>query len=499
MTIKLKKGQKIDLTKNHPGLKSMLVGLGWNTSMSNSGQNIDLDASVFICDSQGNVSDERDFVYYNNPNHYSGGVNYSGDSKTGSSQGDDEVITLELNRLPQNIAKISFSVTIYDAARKRQNFGMVDNAYIRIVNMENNEEIMKFDLGRDYSVETAVVIAEIYRHGDEWKFNAIGSGFQGGLGALCRNFGLDVEDENEGDSSNIQSSNSNQSFVPQTVNQQSYQNQQNNQQYNQQYNHQTNYPVQVPQHQQQGHFVDLSRSQHPSGGFNSQPQGGQFNSFDGNNQNNMNNQQASCPNCRSSRTTAGKKGFRLGQAAVGVLALGPIGLLGGLLGSNKMEFLCLDCNHRWSPNEGGIKDWLNNQANNSRQIIASHGNNRQLANALVASAALVATADGRLDDSEKNKMIGYFRASSDLASLDINYVVNKFNEFISKMQFDIGIGQDECFREIISIRNDTEVCKLVVRFACAIGYADGHFSPVEQQMVIKICNELYLNPQEFIQ
>ena len=489
MTIKLRKGQKIDLTKSHPGLKSILIGLGWNTSRDPS-QNIDLDASVFICDSNGNVSDERDFVYYNNPNHYSGGVNYSGDSRAGSNQGDDEVITLNLDRLPQTISKIAFSVTIYDASRKRQNFGMVDNAYIRVLNMETNEELIKFDLGRDYSVETAVVIAEIYRHGTEWKFNAIGSGFNGGLGALCRNFGLDVEDESEG--SEIEQSTNYQNNQHQ-IQQSSYPIQVQQQQPPQQFQQEPQFQQQQPQFQQQEHFIDLSRNQYQGGGQNRQSQGSPYNALDGN------SQSMSCPNCRSTRTTAGKKGFRLGQAAVGALALGPIGLLGGLLGSNKMEFLCLDCNHRWSSNEGGVKDWLNNQANNSRQVISGHGNNRQLTDALVASSVLVATADGRLEDSEKNKMIGYFRSSSDLASLDINYIINKFNELIGKMQFDMRIGEDECFMEIIKIRNNPEVCKLVVRFACAIGYADGHFSSVEQQMVSRICNELYLNPQEFIQ
>ena len=192
MGIVLKKGQKIDLTKNNASLKKLLVGLGWDTNKYDGGYDFDLDASAFCCGEDGKVHNDLDFIFYNNLKHSSGAIEHMGDNLTGDGDGDDEQIKIDLSLVPENISKIDFTVTINEAVERNQNFGQVSNAYVRIVNSETNEEILKYDLGEDFSIETAIVVGEIYRHNGEWKFNAIGSGFQGGLAALCKNFGLNV-------------------------------------------------------------------------------------------------------------------------------------------------------------------------------------------------------------------------------------------------------------------------------------------------------------------
>ncbi|WP_294374646.1 TerD family protein [uncultured Clostridium sp.] len=192
MGIVLKKGQKIDLTKNNASLKKILVGLGWDTNKYDGGYDFDLDASAFCCGEDGKVHNDLDFIFYNNLKHSSGAIEHMGDNLTGDGDGDDEQIKIDLSLVPENISKIDFTVTINEAVERNQNFGQVSNAYVRIVNSETNEEILKYDLGEDFSIETAIVVGEIYRHNGEWKFNAIGSGFQGGLAALCKNFGLNV-------------------------------------------------------------------------------------------------------------------------------------------------------------------------------------------------------------------------------------------------------------------------------------------------------------------
>ena len=192
MAISLQKGQKVDLTKGNAGLTKILIGLGWDTNKYDGGADFDLDAAAFLLGESGKVPSDADFVFYGNLKHASGAVEHTGDNLTGAGEGDDEVIRVDLSKIPANIAKIGFTVTIYDAEARSQNFGMVSNAYIRIVNDGNNTELIRYDLGEDYSVETAVVVAELYRHGEEWKFNAIGSGFAGGLKALCLNYGVNV-------------------------------------------------------------------------------------------------------------------------------------------------------------------------------------------------------------------------------------------------------------------------------------------------------------------
>ena len=193
MPINLTKGQKVDLTKGNPGLKNIMIGLGWDVNAFDSGANFDLDASVFMVGENGKCPTDQEFIFYGNLKHKSGSVEHMGDNLTGEGDGDDEQIKIDLSKIPENIARVAFTVTIYDAENRRQNFGQVSNAYIRIVDTVTNQEIIRYDLGEDFSIETAVVVGEIYRINGEWKFNAIGSGFQGGLAALCENFGVEVE------------------------------------------------------------------------------------------------------------------------------------------------------------------------------------------------------------------------------------------------------------------------------------------------------------------
>jgi len=192
MAVSLKKGQKVDLTKTNPGLKEILIGLGWDVNKYDGGKEFDLDSSVFMLNATGKVNSDDDFVFYGNLKHVSGAVEHLGDNLTGEGEGDDEQIKIDLSKVPENVEKIDFTVTIYEAEERHQNFGQVENAFIRVVNMANNEELIRYDLGEDFSIETAVVIGELYRNKGEWKFNAIGSGFSGGLASLGKNYGVNV-------------------------------------------------------------------------------------------------------------------------------------------------------------------------------------------------------------------------------------------------------------------------------------------------------------------
>lgn len=192
MTIVLSKGQRVDLTKTNPGLTKAIIGLGWDTNKYSGGGDFDLDASAFLAGSNGKVVNELDFVFYNNLKSPDGGVEHTGDNRTGEGDGDDEQIVINFPKLSGHIERIGIAVTIHEADARNQNFGQVSNAFVRVVNPETNEEILRYDLGEDFSIETAVVVCELYKHQGEWKFNAIGSGFSGGLAALCRNYGLDV-------------------------------------------------------------------------------------------------------------------------------------------------------------------------------------------------------------------------------------------------------------------------------------------------------------------
>ncbi len=192
MAVNLKKGQKVDLTKSNPGLSRIVVGLGWDVNRYDGGYDFDLDASAFLLGVNGKAQRDEDFVFYGNAADPSGAVKYGGDNKTGEGEGDDEQIFVNLQTVPANVEKVDFTVTIYEAAERRQNFGQVNNAYVRIVDETTGAELIRYDLEEDFSIETAVVVGEIYRHNGEWKFNAIGSGFQGGLEALCINYGVNV-------------------------------------------------------------------------------------------------------------------------------------------------------------------------------------------------------------------------------------------------------------------------------------------------------------------
>ncbi|HDX9591230.1 TPA: TerD family protein [Bacillus pseudomycoides] len=191
--ISLQKGQKVDLTKTNPGLSKVIVGLGWDTNKYDGQADFDLDVSIFLVGANGKVGGGEDFVFYNNPIGANGSVQHLGDNRTGEGEGDDETIKVDLKNVPAHIERICFTITIYDGEGRHQNFGQVSNSFVRILDEEKNTELIRYDLGEDFSIETAVVVGELYRHNSDWKFNAIGSGFQGGLAALCKNFGLDVE------------------------------------------------------------------------------------------------------------------------------------------------------------------------------------------------------------------------------------------------------------------------------------------------------------------
>ena len=172
-----KRGQKVSLTKEAPSMVRMLVGLGWKVNKYDGGSDFDLDGSAFLGNDSGRCRDGNDFVFYGNPMHPSGAVYSDGDNKEGNDgSGDAEQIHVDLSKVEPGITKISFSVTIYDADKRNQTFGQISDAYIRIVNED-----------------TGIVAAEIYKHGSEWKFNSVGAGFEGGLAAICKNFGIDAE------------------------------------------------------------------------------------------------------------------------------------------------------------------------------------------------------------------------------------------------------------------------------------------------------------------
>ena len=198
MSVKLQKGQKVSLSKENVGLSRIIVGLGWDeVEQKHHGffapkpKPIDCDAFALLL-KNGKLTGKEDIVYFGNLTHKSRSVMHMGDNLTGEGEGDDEQIMIDLSKVPANIERIAFTVTIYDAEARRQNFGQVSNSYIRLVDESNEMELIHYDLGEDFSIETAVVVGELYRHNGEWKFNAIGSGFQGGLAALCGHYGIEV-------------------------------------------------------------------------------------------------------------------------------------------------------------------------------------------------------------------------------------------------------------------------------------------------------------------
>ena len=191
MAVTLQKGQNVSLSKTDPSLHRVLVGLGWDTR-STDGNDFDLDASLFLVNGQQKVPSDAHFIFYNQLVSPCGSVTHTSDNLTGDGDGDDETLIVELDKVPQSIDSLVITVTIHDAETRQQNFGQVRNAFVRLVNDDSQVEVLRFDLSEDYSTETAMVFGEIYRRNGEWKFRAIGQGYNGGLYALCMQYGVQV-------------------------------------------------------------------------------------------------------------------------------------------------------------------------------------------------------------------------------------------------------------------------------------------------------------------
>lgn len=192
MAISLQKGGNVNLSKTDPNLKQILLGLGWEARATD-GVDFDLDASVFMVSDNGRVRADSDFIFYGQLHSACGSVEHAGDNRTGAGDGDDEAIKIKLGQVPPAITRLVVAVTIHEAQERKQNFGMVHDAFIRLVNLETGIEITRFDLSEDYSTETAMIFGEVYRYGGEWKFKAVGQGYAGGLRALAIQHGVDVQ------------------------------------------------------------------------------------------------------------------------------------------------------------------------------------------------------------------------------------------------------------------------------------------------------------------
>jgi tellurium resistance protein TerD len=191
MSVSLAKGGNVSLTKEAPGLTAAVVGLGWD-ARTTSGADFDLDASALLVNTAGKVLSDQHFVFFNNLTSPDGSVEHTGDNLTGEGEGDDETIKVDLSRVPADVDKIVFTVSIYDAENRRQSFGQVRNAYIRVVNQAGGAEVTRYDLSEDASTETAMIFGEVYRNGAEWKFRAVGQGYTSGLAGIARDFGVNV-------------------------------------------------------------------------------------------------------------------------------------------------------------------------------------------------------------------------------------------------------------------------------------------------------------------
>lgn len=191
MALSLSKGGNISLSKADPNLTRILLGLGWD-ARSTSGDEFDLDASAFMLGDSGKVRSDSDFIFYNQLRSADGSVEHTGDNRTGDGDGDDEALKINLSKVPADIQRVIFPVTIHDALARRQNFGMVKNAFIRVVNDDTGVEITRYDLSEDASTETAMIFGEVYRHNGEWKFRAVGQGYAGGLHALAKDHGVNI-------------------------------------------------------------------------------------------------------------------------------------------------------------------------------------------------------------------------------------------------------------------------------------------------------------------
>ena len=191
MGVSLSKGGNVSLTKEAPNLTAVLVGLGWD-ARTTTGSDFDLDASALLTNTDGKVGTDQNFVFFNNLKSPDGSVEHTGDNLTGEGDGDDEVIKVNLAGVPADIEKVVFPVSIYEAEARQQSFGQVRNAYIRVVNQADGSELARYDLTEDASTETAMVFGELYRHGAEWKFRAIGQGYASGLRGIAQDFGVNV-------------------------------------------------------------------------------------------------------------------------------------------------------------------------------------------------------------------------------------------------------------------------------------------------------------------
>lgn len=191
MVVSLTKGGNVSLSRTVPGLNRVLLGLGWD-ARTTAGADFDLDGTAFLLGENGKVGSDEDFVFYRHLVSKCGSVEHTGDNRTGHGDGDDEAIKIDLEKVPILVKRIVICVTIADAESKSHNFGQVSNAFMRVVNLDGNTEIVRFDLTEDYSTETAMIFGELYRNGDEWKFKAVGQGYSGGLVAMCNQFGIAV-------------------------------------------------------------------------------------------------------------------------------------------------------------------------------------------------------------------------------------------------------------------------------------------------------------------
>jgi tellurium resistance protein TerD len=189
--VSLNKGGNVSLTKEAPNLTAVIVGLGWD-ARTTTGSDFDLDASALLTNAEGKVLSDQHFVFFNNLKSPDGSVEHTGDNLTGEGEGDDEAIKVSLATVPADVAKIVFPVSIYEAESRQQSFGQVRNAFIRVVNQADNNELARYDLTEDASTETAMVFGELYRHGAEWKFRAIGQGYASGLRGIAQDFGVNV-------------------------------------------------------------------------------------------------------------------------------------------------------------------------------------------------------------------------------------------------------------------------------------------------------------------
>ena len=191
MGVSLSKGGNVSLTKQAPGLSAVVVGLGWD-ARTTSGQDFDLDASALMLTASGRILSDEHFVFFNNLTSPDGSVEHTGDNLTGSGEGDDEQIKVDLSRVPAEVDRIVFPVSIYEADNRRQNFGQVRNAFIRVVNAADGAELTRYDLSEDASSETAMIFGELYRHSGDWKFRAVGQGYSSGLAGIARDYGVNV-------------------------------------------------------------------------------------------------------------------------------------------------------------------------------------------------------------------------------------------------------------------------------------------------------------------